>query len=395
MAGKKKSIFIKVIVGVLIVFVTAGITWQVAVRSFSGDKYLLTKEQFDRFSQYQKIDELIANVNKNYYTDVSEDDLINGAYKGVVWGTGDRYSEYLNQDEMEAYNRLASGKFYGIGVIYTINSELGYPEIKETVKNSPAQKAGVESGDIILRVDGNNVQGYNTEKMNETITGEKGTKVSIQVRRGDEEKAFEMEREAIEEEVVLTRALEGNIGYVRLTQFTGGCADKVEKALKELQKQGCISFILDMRNNSGGLLSEAIKIADFLMPEGRIAYTKNKEGVEEVHDSKAGSFGKPLVILVNERTASSAEIVAGAVQNAKTAKLVGTTTYGKGVVQKLYPLTDGKSWIKLTNSVYYLADGETPNEKGITPDVVVEMDVKNTFDPDKDTQLKKAIALFQ
>lgn len=392
MAGKKKTILIQILCGMLVVFLTAAITWQVAVRSFSGDKYLLTKEQFDRFSQYQKIDEIIANIGKNHYADVSENDLITGAYKGVAQ-SADRYSDYFTQEDMELFSRSTSGKGFGIGVLYSINAQERYPQVKEVLENAPAAKAGLQVDDLIIEIDGSNIQNLNTDRISEMISGDKGTKVALKVRRGSEEKSIEVERAEFEQVVVRSKVIQGNIGYVRLSHFVQGCADKVEKAFKELQSKGCSRFILDLRGNTGGVLGEAVKIADLLLPEGRIVYTKTKAGVEEVYDSKAGSLGKPLIVLVNGQSASASEVLAGALQQAKVAKLVGTTTFGKGVVQNVYPLTDGKSWLKLTNSVYYLANGETPNEKGITPEQVVNMELQNTFDEDKDTQLKKAIEL--
>lgn len=394
MNNKNKSLIIKIISVLVIIFLTAAITWQIAVSSFTGDKYLLTKDQFARFSQYQKIDEIINNINKNYYKDSNESDLITGAYEGTVMGLADKYSEYITQEEMESIKRLDSGKFFGIGVTYSIDSQTGYPIIKGTMSGSPAEKAGLKAGDSIIAVDGTDVKGLSSDKLFAKISGEKNTKVNVTISREGKESTHEITRIEVEEEVVFPKVIDGHIGYVRLTQFSGGSGEKVIAAFNNLQKQGCTSFILDVRNNGGGLMSEAVKIADFFMPEGRIVYSKSREGVEEVHDSDKKFFGQPLVILVNNYTASASEIVAGAVQQSGKAKLVGQQTYGKGVVQRVFPLTDGKSWLKLTNSVYYLANNETPNEKGITPDVIVEMDVKNTFDQNNDTQLQKAIALL-
>lgn len=390
----KKEHYLRLGIGLLVlVFLTAAVTWRVAIHSFTGDKYLLTKEQFTRFTQYQKLDELIASINKNYYQDVKESDLITGAYKGLVQGIGDPYSEYLTQEDIEELKTLETGKYYGVGITYSINKDYDYPQVKGVISGSPAEGAGVKIGDLITAVDGTDIRGYATDKLYSLIAGEKGKQVELTINRDGEAHKFTMNRAELEEEVIESRVINGHIGYVRLTQFNGGSAKKVQDAFTKLQKQGCNQFIFDLRNNGGGLLSEAVKIADFFMPQGRIVYTKTKEGVEDVYDSDASSFGKPVILLVNGYSASASEVVAGAMQNAKVAKLVGTKTFGKGIVQTTHPLTDGKSSIKLTTSVYYLANNQSPQGQGITPDETVDMEVKDTFDQEHDAQLEKAIEL--
>lgn len=385
------SIAVKIGLLLLVVFISTAVTWQIAIRTFSGDQYLLTKEQFARFSKYQKMDEIIGSVNKNYYGTVDESSLIEGAYEGLIMGLNDPYSEYLTKEEMEEIDKYNSGSFFGVGIVFNITKDLSYPIVRSVYKDSPAEKAGIQVDDYITKVDGVSTKDLSSDKLVAMVTGEKGTTVKITVVRGRQEVEYEMERAEIQSEVISSSVLEDNIGYVRLFTFSGKSSEKLIQEFKDLQARGCTTFILDLRNNGGGLLDQAVKIADFFMPKGNIVYTQNKNGVEKVYESDSSAFGKKLVVLVNENTASASEIVSGAIQVSGSGKIVGERTYGKGVVQSFHPLTDGNSSIKLTTATYYFANGETPHGKGIEPDYEVEMDQVNIGREENDIQLLKAI----
>lgn len=387
------SVVVKIGILLLVVFISTAVTWRIAINAFSGDQYLLTKEQFARFSKYQKLDEMISSINKNYYGTVDESALIEGAYEGLVTGLNDPYSEYLTKEEIEEIEKYNSGSFFGIGIEFNITKDSVYPVVRSVYKDSPAAKAGIQVDDIITKVDGISTKDVSSDKLVAMVTGEKGTSVKLTVARGREEVEYEMERAEIQSEVISSTVLEDNIGYVRLFTFSGKSSEKLIEEFKSLQNKGCTTFILDLRNNGGGLLDQAVKIADFFMPKGKIVYTQGKDGVEQVYESDGSSFGKKLVILVNENTASASEIVAGAIKIAGTGTVVGELTYGKGVVQSFHPLTDGNSSLKLTTANYYLANGETPQGKGVAPDHEVEMDVSNMGNLETDIQLLKAIEI--
>lgn len=385
------SWLIKIGALLLVVFITTAVTWRVAINTFSGDQYLLTKDQFARFSKYQKLDEIVASIKKNYYEDVDENKLIEGAYEGLVSGIGDPYSEYLTKEEVQEINKFNSGSFFGVGIVFNISKEESYPVVRNVYKDSPAQKVGIQIDDYIVAVDGHSTQGMSSEKIVSMVTGEKNTDVKVVVRRGRTEQEYTMTRTEIQSEVISSSVLDGNIGYVRLFTFSGKSSEKLISEFKSLQDKGCTSFVLDLRNNTGGLLDQSVKIADFFLPKGKIANIQGRSGVEEVYESDANSFGKPMVVLVNENTASASEILAGSMQIGGVAKIVGENTFGKGIVQSFHPLTDGNTSIKLTTSVYYLANGETPHGKGIKPDYEIEMDQKNIGQGENDIQLQKAI----
>lgn len=387
------ALLVKIGIFLLVVFITTAVTWQIAIKTFTGDQYLLTKEQFVRFSKYQKLEEIISNIKTNYYQDVDENQLIEGAYEGVVAGIKDPYSEYLTKEEIEEIEKFNTGTFFGIGIEFNISKEVSYPVVRRVYSNSPAAKAGLQTDDYIIAVDGVSTKDVSSEKLVAMVTGEKDTEVKLTVLRGRQEHEVTVTRAEIESEVISSTTYEGNIGYVRLFTFSGKSSEKLISEFKKLQSNGCTTFILDLRNNGGGLLSQAVKIADYFLPSGRITYTQNKEGVQEVYESDASAFGKKVIILVNENTASASEIVTGAMKLGKVATVVGETTYGKGVVQSFHPLTDGNSSLKLTTSVYYLANGDTPQGKGIEPDYEIEMDQKNMGNLETDIQLQKAIEL--
>lgn len=388
------TVAIRIGILLLVVFISTAVTWNIAIRTFSGDQYLLTKEQFVRFSKYQKLDEMISTINSNYYGTIDESKLIEGAYEGLVQGLGDPYSEYLTKEEIEEVEKYNSGSFNGVGIVFNIAKDVSYPIVRNVYSGSPAEKAGIQIDDYITAIDGQSTKDVSSDKLVAMMTGEKDTSVKITVLRGREQVTYDVVRAQIETEVISSSILgDGSIGYVRLFSFSGKSGEKLKNEFKSLQDKGCTSFILDLRNNGGGLLSQAVDIADFFMPSGKIVYTQNNNGVGDVYESDNSSFGKTLVILVNENTASASEIVSGAIKISGAGKLVGETTYGKGVVQTFHSLTDGNSSIKLTTSAYYLANGETPNGKGIKPDYEVEMDQKNIGNLETDIQLLKAIEL--
>ncbi len=391
MSGNKKSIYSKIIVLVIVVFVTAVITWNIAIMSFSGDKYLLTNAQFERFEEYKKIEEIIAVIDKEYYSDYEQQNVLESMYEGIVQGLGDKYSEYLTDEELEILKNYENGVFFGVGFTLYIDQSTGEVSVSSVYENSPADEQGVKINDQILQINGENITGYSSDKINALVAGEVGTTIKFTIKNDEGTREVELAREEIQRTEVSTALLSnGTVGYVRLNSFSGESADQVIDAFEEYEKDGIQDYILDLRHNGGGLIDSAIDITDFLMPSGTICYTQGKGEIEKVYESDNDSFGKNLVILVNENTASASEIVAGALQKSGVATIVGQNTFGKGIIQEIYTLTDGESAVKLTTNYYYFADGSTPNEVGIAPDVEIEMDYK-LINTEEDVQLEAAL----
>lgn len=339
-------------------------------------------------------------IDKYYLGEIDENALIEGAIKGYVDGLNDPYTEYISKEEMQDYTEDLLGNFVGIGVYMVANTEVNRIQVLSPIKDSPAEKAGIQPGDYIIKV--NDVE-YTAEQMTEAsnvIKGEEGTTVKLQLLREDKTLDLEITREEVETNPLTSEVLENNIGYIGITSFDENSAEGFKKKLEELQKQNISSLIIDLRNNGGGIVDEAIEIAECIVDkDSTLLITTNKDGKEEITKSdKDPIINMPIVVLVNENSASASEILAGALKDLQKATLVGTTTYGKGVIQNFMTLRNG-SGIKVTTEEYFTPNRQKINEVGIEPNEVVELpeDVQNQLivEKDKDTQLQKAIELLK
>ena len=327
-----------------------------------------------------------------YSDEIDEEILRESLMKGYIDGLGDPYSVYYDKEETKALLESTTGEFGGIGVGISQNQESGLLTLTVVYENSPGEKAGLKSGDIVYKVDGEDVTEMDLDTVVSMIRGEKGTTLEITVLRGEtlDEYTCVVTRDIIEVSTVSYEMKEGKIGYIAISGFEKVTYHQFEEALTDLKKQNMKSLIIDLRNNPGGNLSTVCDMLDLILPEGKIVYTEDKNGKQETIKSDAEhQLNIPMVVLINGNSASASEIFAGAVQDYKVATLIGTTTYGKGIVQNVYQLTDGTS-LKLTTSEYFTPNGRNIHGIGIEPDVEVEYkyDEEN---PKADNQLETAL----
>ena len=341
-----------------------------------------------------------ALIDKYYLGEVNEEDLKEGAIKGYIEGLGDEYTEYISKEDMEEYMQDTMGNFVGIGIYMVNNTETNRIMVLSPIKGSPAEKAGILPGDYIMKINGESYTGEDNSIAASKIKGEEGTTVQLEILRGTETLNFEIKRENIIVNPVGGEVLENNIGYIEFTSFDENTAEEFKAKFEELQKSNITSLIIDLRNNGGGLVDQALEIAGYIADKGSVLlYEVDKNNNEEVKKSESDPIiNMPVVILVNENTASSSEILAGALKDLGKAKIVGTKTFGKGVIQELLTLKDG-SGLKITSQKYLTPNKTEINKIGIEPDVTVELPdtVENVLNVEKenDTQLQKAIEMLK
>ena len=341
-----------------------------------------------------KLSVIRNKIDQEYIGEIDENDLIDGAIKGYVSGLNDEYTEYLTVDEMSSFTEDIEGEFVGIGVYITKDTENNTILVYGTIPDSPAQVAGLKTGDIITSVDGVECNGDDYDTITNNIKGVEGTKVTIGILRDGEELSFEIERKTVEVKHVTSQKLENNIGYIYISSFEGDVSSQFEEAYNDLANQGITSLIIDIRNNGGGIVDESLDIAEMMTDKGQtLLIESDKNGEEEVIKAEEDkTITMPIVLLVNEYSASASEILAGILkENVENATLIGNTTYGKGVIQTLYPLTDG-SGIKITTNEYFTPNHNTINKIGVEPDIKVDDYLfLGTLDLENDTQIKRAM----
>lgn len=353
----------------------------------------------------KKVDEKIGQIeeviNQNYLNEVDEEEIEAGIYKGMISGLGDSYAAYYTQDELKALRESTSGAYQGIGAKLSQDPDSGAIQVVTCFEGTPAQKAGLLPGDILYTVNGTEVTGKDLTDVVSMIKTAEGDQVHIQVARDGEKDYldFDVERSEVSVPTVAYKMMDNKIGYVAISEFDEVTAKQFQDALADLDEQGMEKLIIDLRNNLGGLLDTCCEMLRQILPEGRIVYTEDKDGNQEEYNCDgAHAFKKPLVVLVNGYSASAAEIFSGAVKDYGIGTLVGTKTFGKGIVQRIVGLQDGTA-VKLTISKYFTPNGTDIHQKGIEPDVTVELDesLKNkvTITEEEDNQLQKAISILQ
>ena len=339
-------------------------------------------------------------INEVYIGEANDEDLKEYAIKGYVAGLNDVYSEYFTAKEMKEFTEETLGNFVGVGINMIKDTEKNAIVIYSTIKNTPAEAAGLKTGDVITAVDGQKVSGEDFENIANMVKGKEGTKVKLTILRDGQEKEYEIERKTIEIIEASSEMISDNIGYLSLTSFDGNAAEQFEKECEDLKNKGAKSLIIDLRNNGGGLVEEATKIGDlFTNKDETLLIQTDNQGKEIVTKAeKDKSIDMNVVVLVNKYSASASEILASIFKdNVDKASIVGTKTYGKGVIQTLFQLADG-SGLKLTTNEYFSPKHNKINKIGVEPDVVVE-DKEFTYagkiDKEKDKQLQKAIEILQ
>lgn len=344
-----------------------------------------------------KIVTVVSLIKNNYLNDFETDDMFEGVIAGIVASLGDKYSTYYTKEETKTLFSSIQGVFGGIGVYVPSDSEKTI--VSGTVKDGAAERAGIRQNDVIIAVDGENVTRLSSDEVVAKIRGEIGTEVQISVMRQSDNSIhdFTIIREAVNEISAMATLLEGHedIAYLRITSFAQNTDEAVVDELnKLLHGQGFKGLIIDLRNNGGGDVDAAVNIARLFLPEGPVVHIVNNKNVDNVRYAKGAQIDVPLVVLVNQYSASASEILAGAIKDTKVGTLVGTTTYGKGLVQVVYPLNDGSS-VKLTQSKYLTPNKNDINQVGITPDVEINFPEDMTIENFQDVQLDKAIEVLE
>lgn len=339
-----------------------------------------------------KLSQLKGLIDENYLGKADGEELKEGLYKGYLEALDDPYSIYYDAQETKQLNERLSGQFNGIGALLTQDKDTGVITLIRIYKDSPAMDAGLKDGDILYQIEGRDVTGEDLNKVVNDIKGDRGTKVNLTVIRGsdDQQITVNVTRDVVEKQTVDSRMLEDGIGYLAVSEFDSVTYSQYKEALDDLENQGAGSLVIDLRNNPGGNLDIVCEMLDLILPKGVIVYTEDKNGERKEYTSDSNQQVKmPIAVLMNGQSASASEIFAAAVQDYDRGQIVGTQSYGKGVVQKLYDLMDG-SCVKLTSAEYFTPEGRKINGKGVTPDVEVEYEYDPNH-PEADNQLEKAI----
>jgi len=341
-----------------------------------------------------KMNALRSYIDEYYMEDVGEEELADGIYKGMLESLGDPYSCYYTEDEYNSLMETSSGTYCGIGASVTQDVDTGIISIVTPFEGGAAADAGIESGDIVSKVDGKDVSGMNLDDVVAMMKGKEGTTVEVEfyLTEKEEYKTFTLERKEVEVPTVAYEMEDDNIGYIAVSAFDEPTDEQFISAVNDLEKQGMEALIVDLRNNGGGMLTSVVNMLDYLLPKGsEIVSTKDKYGKGETYKATSEhAFELPMIVLINGNTASASEVFSGAIQDYGLGTLVGTTSFGKGIVQSVIPLNDGTA-IKLTTSYYYTPKGRNIHGTGIEPDVEVTLDSKDTTD----TQYKQAVRILE
>ena len=352
------------------------------------------KDISSKLTKYREI------IDKYFLGDVDDEKLEEGAIKGYIEGLGDPYTEYISKEDMDTYLDDTMGNFVGIGIYMIKNTQYDKIQVLSTIKGGPAEKVGIQAGDLIVSVDGVDYKASDMTVASNNIKGEAGTKVVVEILRGAETIKYEITREKVKVNQVEGKVISNNIGYIQFTSFDETTAEDFKAKYEELAKQNIKSLIIDLRNNGGEIVDQALEIADYMTDKDSVLlYEVDKNNKETVRKSKNDAIiNMPIIILTNKNTASASEILAGALKDLGKAKTVGTTTYGKGVIQQILKLNDG-SGIKITIEEYQTPNRNKIHKVGIEPDEKVELpeSVQNSLSikESEDTQLQKAIEMLK
>lgn len=392
------KIIMLIIVTMLLTFLaTSVVFYNYYMKTDTGNIEALTKyiESSDSTTELaSKIEILKIYLENKYIGELDEEKMIESALKGYVEGLGDNYTEYLTEEELEDLMVSVNGNYVGIGIYMTknINDDI---VVLLPIEGSPAEEANLQLGDIINKVNGVECNGLELSEVSEMVKGEEGTTVNLEIKREDEIFTVDVERRKVEIKYIDSKVLDGNIGYIEMTGFEEDCTAKFKEELQKLKKQNITSLIIDLRDNGGGLVSEAISMCELFIPMGNVVLrTYDKDNNETVTKSSNPITEKmDIVILVNENSASATEIFTGAMQDNKEGTIIGTTTFGKGIMQEVEPLAIGGA-IKITTEEFKTPNGNKIHKVGITPDIEVENE-ETVVEENQDKQLQKAIEFLK
>ena len=401
MISKKKALIGAIILVILTTIVNLTLGNYIALRL--GDNYLISDNHMEHYQEleedFSKLIYMRDFLLENYYEELDESALMEGAVRGMFEATGDPYTTYMSSDEYEDFMTETEGSFGGIGIIVTPGED-GYVTVVSPIESTPGFRAGIQTGDRIIEVDGQEVQGPNLNKAVDLMRGEPGTEVEVTLRREGERELIELTivRDTIKIETVHHEMLEEDIGYIRITNFNQQTARDFRAALDELVEDDMQALVLDLRNNPGGLLSQTIEIADMLLDEQVIVYTEDRDGNRREETSSKDHVDVPLTVLVNKGSASASEILAGAVQDGNRGTIIGETTFGKALVQGIRNYAEDGSGFRYTVSQYFTPEGNYIQDEGIEPDILVEMERPvsvELIEDGEDLQLKRGIEVLK
>lgn len=404
--GFGSGMFVGFLLGVLLLGI--GVTVGAHVYTSSTNQYLIispsgikqtAKSDILTNKTVKKIDELMSYIDLYYNDDYDEEDIRNAIYAGTLEGLGDPYSVYYTADEYKDMQINTSGNYYGIGAALSQDAKTKEVTISKVYEGTPAEEAGLKDGDQIIKVNDTESTSKELSALVQEIRGEEGTTVHLQVYRASNNKTFEIdvERKNVELPSISSKMLDGGIGYIQISEFQSKTDEQFKSALADLKKQGMKSLIVDVRSNPGGLINTASNILDQILPEGTVVYTKDKYGKREDYTSDSNCLDCPIAVLVNENSASASEIFAGAIKDYNYGTLIGTKTFGKGIVQTVLPLEDGDA-VKLTTAKYYTPKGNYIHGVGIEPDIELTYKYSGpedeAYDMKYDNQVQKAIEVL-
>lgn len=404
--GFGSGMFVGFLLGVLLLGI--GVTVGAHVYTSSTNQYLIISpsgikqtEKSDILTNktVKKIDELMSYIDLYYNDDYDEEDIRNAIYAGTLEGLGDPYSVYYTADEYKDMQINTSGNYYGIGAALSQDAKTKEVTISKVYEGTPAEEAGLKDGDQIIKVNDMESTSKELSALVQEIRGEEGTTVHLQVYRASNNKTFEIdvERKNVELPSITSKMLDGGIGYIQISEFQSKTDEQFKSALADLKKQGMKSLIVDVRSNPGGLINAASNILDQILPEGTVVYTEDKYGKREDYTSDSNCLDCPIAVLVNENSASASEIFAGAIKDYNYGTLIGTKTFGKGIVQTVFPLEDGDA-VKITTAKYYTPKGNYIHGVGIEPDIELTYKYSGpedeAYDMKYDNQVQKAIEVL-
>lgn len=396
---KKRSVRILALVWAALMIAVLSSTLTLLLSGRTGNReenHWVTQAEYDAIRRYGRLDEVRGKLMADYYQELDESSLMLGAIRGMTESIGDPYTFYYTPEEMKRADEQNEGLYHGIGVLIQATDD-GI-QVLRVYPDTPAQAAGLRVGDLIVAVDGEAISCEDGRTYNDAVNmirGSKGTRVRLTIVRDGKQMDAELLRADVNVSFASWQTLPGDIGYISLTQFTGDAADRFEQAIEDFRGQGVRGLVVDVRNNPGGLLDQVVRIADSLLPKGVIVYIKDRDGTRQDYYSDEAMYDVPLVILVNDMSASASEILAASVQALGRGRVVGLTTYGKGIVQTLVNFEEDGAGMQLTTSSYYDANDRSIHGVGVTPDVEVALDgsdIPLDPDPESDSQLAAALA---
>ena len=405
-SGFGSGMFVGFLLGILLLGI--GVTFGVHVYTTSTNQYLVispsgvkktAESNILTNKTVKKIDELMSYIDLYYNDDCDEDDIRNAIYAGTLEGLGDPYSVYYTADEYKDMQISTSGKYYGIGAALGQDAKTKEVTISKVYEGTPAEEAGLRDGDQIVKVNDTVSTSEELSDLVQKIRGEEGTTVHLKTYRASTKKTFEVdvERKNVELPSITSKMLDGGIGYIQISEFQSKTEEQFKSALADLKKQGMKSLIVDVRSNPGGLITAAANILDQILPEGTVVYTEDKYGKREDYASDSKCLKCPIAVLVNENSASASEIFAGAIKDYNYGTLIGTKTFGKGIVQTVFPLEDGDA-VKITTAKYYTPKGNYIHGVGIEPDINLTYKYSGpedeAYDMKYDNQVQKAIKVL-